>query len=167
MGVDQKTLALDSRRISIQLELLTDKMIAQQGLSTAQAHVLLYILHHSDAGTSLTEMHREFGYSMASLSCILKRLRKNGYVRAEPCPDDDRRKILFGTEKSAQLEECVARAICSACSLAYCGFSQSELRALDQLQKKIIHNLSAPAGDPPKSKRSDECEKSSAAAQAV
>ena len=28
---------------------------------------------------------------------MLKRLRRKGYVRVEPCDDDDRRKLLFGT----------------------------------------------------------------------
>ena len=87
MAVDLRRLATESRRTSIQLEQFIDRYTEKLGLSAAQAHILLYILHHSDLGTSLTQMHREFGYAMPSLCGMLKRLQKNGFVQTAACQD--------------------------------------------------------------------------------
>ena len=99
MEVNRSVLIQENRQINIQLEQSGNRAMAQKGLTAIQAHILLYILDHSDRGISLTDIHREFGYSMAALSGLVKRLREKGYVRVEPCAQDDRRKLLFGTGK--------------------------------------------------------------------
>ena len=103
MEIDRSELVRDNRQINIQMERAANQIIAREGLTGIQAHLLLYILDHSETGTSLTDIHREFGYSMAALSGLVKRLREKDYVRAEPCARDDRKKLLFGTEKGARV----------------------------------------------------------------
>lgn len=143
MEVDRSTMVRDNRQISIRLELVANKWIAQEGLTAAQGQVLLYILQHSDVWSSLTSIHQEFGCSMAALSGLLKRLREKGYVRVEPCAADDRRKLLFGTEKGERVQEFLDRAMGDLLDQLYHGFSQEELELLDCLQKKMLRNLSA------------------------
>ena len=143
MEIDRSELIRVNRQINIQIERAANQIIAQKGLTGIQAHLLLYILAHSERGTSLTDIHREFGYSMAALSGLVKRLREKDYVRAEPCVRDDRKKLLFGTEKGAQVQEFLDGAILQAQDRLYDGFSQEELAALDRLQKKMLRNLSA------------------------
>lgn len=167
MKADRKTLALENRRISILLELLIDKLVAQKGLSATQTYMLLFILRNSQDGTSLTDIHRAFGFSMATLSNLLKRLRKSGYVRVEPCTEDNRRKLLYGTEKGRQLEQFLHCAICHTCDQVYQGFTESELLELDHLQKKMIRNLSVQKDHQVKDKRSEYCEKSPTTVEAV
>ena len=142
METDRSAMVRDNRQISIQLELLANRVMAQKGLTTIQAHMLLYILAHSAQGTSLTDIHREFGYSMAALSGLVKRLREKGYVRVEPCVQDDRRKLLFGTRKGEEVREFLDRTILRAQDQLYREFSAQELAELDRLQKKMLHNLS-------------------------
>ena len=139
---DRSAMVRDNRQISIQLELLANRVMAQKGLTTIQAHMLLYILAHSAQGTSLTDIHREFGYSMAALSGLVKRLREKGYVRVEPCAQDDRRKLLFGTRKGEEVRDFLDRTILRAQDQLYREFSAQELAELDRLQKKMLHNLS-------------------------
>ena len=143
MEIDRSELIRVNRQINIQIERAANQIIAQKGLTGIQAHLLLYILAHSERGTSLTDIHREFGYSMAAMSGLVKRLREKDYVRAEPCARDDRKKLLFGTEKGAQVQEFLDGAILQAQDRLYDGFSQEELAALDRLQKKMLRNLSA------------------------
>ena len=142
METDRSAMVRDNRQISIQLELLANRVMAQKGLTTIQAHMLLYILAHSAQGTSLTDIHREFGYSMAALSGLVKRLREKGYVRVEPCVRDDRRKLLFGTRKGEEVRDFLDRTILRAQDRLYREFSAQELAELDRLQKKMLHNLS-------------------------
>lgn len=143
MDVDRSELIRDNRQINIRMEQAANQIIAQKGLTGIQAQLLLYILDHSEGGTSLTDIHREFGYSMAALSSLVKRLREKSYVRVEPCAQDDRRKLLFGTEKGAEVREFLNRSILQAQDRLYDGFTQEELSALDRLQKKLLWNLSA------------------------
>ena len=91
MNTDPHALVLDNRRIVQALERRADAALAPAGLTAAQGHVLLHILKQGEAGTSLTAIHRRFGTSMATLSGILKCLRRDGYVQAVPCPGDERR----------------------------------------------------------------------------
>lgn len=142
MKLDRDTMVRDNRQISIRMEIWANRAVAQQGLTAVQANMLLYILRHSDQGTSLTAIHQEFGYSMAALSGLLKRLREKGYVRVERCEGDDRRKLIFGTEKGTQAQESLDRAICEMQDQLYGSFTPEELRTLDRLQKKMLHNLS-------------------------
>ncbi len=146
MEMDRTSLANANRQISIQLELLANRVMARRELTVAQAHMLLYILDHSVSGTSLTQIHHDFGHSKAALSAILKRLKEKGYVRVEPCVQDDRRKLLFGTEKGKRLKTFLDQAFSEACDQLYQGFSGSELLELGRLQKKMLWNLAKAGG---------------------
>ena len=59
--IDRGQLARDNRKISVQMEQLANRAMARKGLTLVQAHMLLFILRHSEEGTSLTEIHRETG----------------------------------------------------------------------------------------------------------
>ena len=143
MEVDRNEISRDNRRISVQLQQQADRLMAQKGLTAVQARLLLYILDHSEDGISLTEVHREFGYSMAALSSLVKRLKEKGYVQRVPGARDDRKKILYGTKKGEEVREFLNRSFFRAQDQLYSGFSQEELSMLDRLQKKILRNLAA------------------------
>ena len=140
---DRSILIQENRQINIQLERLGSRIMAQKGLTAIQSHVLLYILDHSERGISLTDIHREFGYSMAAMSGLVKRLREKDYVRVEPCARDDRKKFLFGTDKGKQVRDFLDCTIHNAQEQLYSGFSPDELSMLDRLQKKMLRNLSS------------------------
>ena len=143
MESDRTVMMQENRQIHIQIEQMGNRAMAQKGLTATQAQVLLYILNHAEQGVSLTDIHREFRYSMAALSELVKRLREKDYVRVEPCVRDDRRKLLLGTEKGKEVRAFLDRAISETQDQLYSGFSQEELAALDCLQKKMLRNLSA------------------------
>ena len=143
MESDRTVMMQENRQIHIQIEQMGNRAMAQKGLTATQAQVLLYILNHAEQGVSLTDIHREFRYSMAALSELVKRLREKDYVRVERCARDDRRKLLLGTEKGKEVRAFLNRAISETQDQLYSGFSQEELAALDCLQKKMLRNLSA------------------------
>ena len=131
----------DNRLICIQMELLANQSMSPAALTAVQAHILQYILRHREHGTSLTAIHRDFGYSMATLSGMLKRLRDKGYIRTETCAVDDRRKLLYPTEKGVQVQEFLDDTIRAIEGEMYSCFSPEELATLDCLQKKMLHHL--------------------------
>ena len=143
MESDRTVMMQENRQIHIQMEQMGNRAMAQKGLTAIQAQVLLYILNHAEQGVSLTDIHREFRYSMAALSELVKRLREKNYVRVERCARDDRRKLLLGTEKGKEVRAFLDRAISETQDQLYSGFSREELAVLDRLQKKMLRNLSA------------------------
>lgn len=142
-AAEQRQILRENRWICVQMEQYVNRCLAPVGLTAIQAYILLYILRHSDQGTSLTAIHREFGYSMPTLSGMLKRLRSKGYVRVEHCDGDDRRKLLFGTEKGQQVHTYLDRSIRRVQDRLCDHFTQEELNTLSHLQGKMLKNLSA------------------------
>lgn len=139
---DLTRIVRENRCICIRMEQCANLALAPQELTAAQAHVLLYILHHSDQGACPTAIHRDFGCSKGALSCILKRLQEKGYIRVLRCAQDDRRKLLFATEKGAALEQPLSRMLGALEARLYSCYSDEELDTLDRLQKKMLQNLS-------------------------
>lgn len=141
--IDRGVLMRDTRQIGIRLGMQCNKTLEQAGITGGQAQILLYILRHASVGVSLTALHRASGFSMASISGQVKHLKEKGYVRVEPCAEDDRRKIFYATEKSRRLQEFLDRALQTTQQQLYRGFSEEELGILERLQKKMLQNLSA------------------------
>ena len=132
----------DNWYISIQLQLCGNRALSEQGLTDVQARVLLYIMANSETGTSLTDIHRELHFSMAAASGLIKRLREKGFVRVEGCKLDERRKLLYVTEKGARVREVMDASLKRLPDLLYRDFTAEELETLNRLQKKMICNLS-------------------------
>lgn len=142
MDVDLGEMIKDCRFIGMQLSSRGSKALSDQGLTPIQARVLLYILKHSERGTSLTEIHRETGYTMAATSGLIKRLRENGFVRVEPYRLDERKKLLFATDKGMRVRALMDECMAQLPNQLYRDFTEDELVVLNQLQKKMLCNLS-------------------------
>lgn len=140
---DLEHLFRDSRWLCIQAEQCITRRLAALGVTAVQARILLYILHAGNQGISLTALHHTFGYSMATMSGMVKRLREKGYLVAKHCKEDDRRRLLCATEKSRRLQSDLEHVIDTVQSGLYEGLSPDELCTLDRLQGKMLHNLSA------------------------
>ena len=141
MAVDRSRLARDNRQICIQMERMANYYLAASDVTGVQAQMLLYILRHSETGVSVTDLHQISGYSKATISNLVKRLREKGYIRVEACEEDDRRRLLFSTEKGRRIQALLAASIRKVENSLYRGLSAEELSTLDQLQKRMLQNL--------------------------
>ena len=141
MAVDRSRLARDNRQICIQMERMANYYLAASDVTGVQAQMLLYILRHSETGVSVTDLHQISGYSKATISNLVKRLREKGYIRVEACEEDDRRRLLFSTEKGRRIQALLAASIREVENSLYRGLSAEELSTLDQLQKRMLQNL--------------------------
>ncbi len=141
MDIDLGEMLRDSRRISNQLHRRGSRALAEQGITDVQARVILYLLKHADTGASLTDVHRELHFSMAAASGLIKRLREKGYIRVEACALDERRKLLYVTEKGSRVREVLDSTLKSIPDQLYRGFTEEEVATLHRLQKKMLQNL--------------------------
>lgn len=140
--IDRGRMVRNNRQICIQMELLANSFMAEAELTAVQAHILQYVYRHCDRGTSLTEIHRDFGCSLAALSGMVKRLREKGYIRVECCARDDRCKLLFPTEKGRQIQPFLDETTRKIQQQLYGCLSLQELDLLNRLQNKLLDNLS-------------------------
>ena len=138
---DQERILRDNRRISIQMEQLVNSALAPWGMTAAQTQILLYVLRHSQEGTTLTQIHREFGYSMAALSGLIKRLKEMGFVRTEHWDGDERRKLLVATPSALELQQRLDRSSAQVRQQLWRCFTPQELHDLDCLQRKLLSSL--------------------------
>ena len=141
MDIDLGEMLRDSRRISNQLHRRGSRALAEQGITDVQARVILYLLKHADTGASLTDVHRELHFSMAAASGLIKRLREKGYIRVEACALDERRKLLYVTEKGSRVREVLDSTLKAIPGQLYRGFTEEEVATLHRLQKKMLQNL--------------------------
>lgn len=141
MDIDLGEMLRDSRRISNRLHRRGSRALAEQGVTDVQARVILYLLKHADTGASLTDVHRELHFSMAAASGLIKRLREKGYIRVEACALDERRKLLYVTEKGSRVREVLDSTLKAIPDLLYRGFTEEEVATLHRLQKKMLRNL--------------------------
>ena len=141
MDIDLGEMLRDSRRISNQLHRRGSRALAEQGITDVQARVILYLLKHADTGASLTDVHRELHFSMAAASGLIKRLREKGYIRVEACALDERRKLLYVTEKGSRVREVLDSTLRAIPYQLYRGFTEEEVATLHRLQKKMLQNL--------------------------
>ena len=135
------TIVRDNRKISNQIEYQATQALAPGDFTAVQAYILLCILEHPE-GTSLTDIRQAIGGSLSALSCLVKRLKAKGYVRVEHWPGDDRRKLLFATEKGIAAKEYLDQSMEHSLCRIFDGISDQELENLDHIHKKIIENPS-------------------------
>ena len=91
------------RRVGLDLSLRLEQELRHGDLSGVQVYLMVYLLRHHRDGTYLTEICKEVGVSKSTLSALLKKLRKSGYLRFEENPEDIRRKKVLPTETSSGL----------------------------------------------------------------
>lgn len=142
MALDRGRLMRENRQISIQLDQRFNRVLAERNITGVQAHALLYVLQQAGKGASVTALHQVSGNSKATIFHLVKRLREKGYVRVELCAEDDRRRLLFGTEQGRQLQAALGTSFQTMEDILYRGFSPEELSDLDRLQQKMLRNLS-------------------------
>lgn len=87
------------KKISLEIDRVVDWGGAQAELTPAQGFLLVYIWNYHRQGTSVTDIHKELGISKATVSGLIKKLRKKGYLSVEEVPDDDRQKKIVATRK--------------------------------------------------------------------
>ena len=87
------------KKIGLNLTAQMEADLKYKNMSGSQIYFMVYILRHHPQGTYLTELCHEMGVSKSTLSTLIKKLRKEGYISFREDPDDIRKKELLPTPK--------------------------------------------------------------------
>ena len=119
-----------------------ERILAQKNIDAfngAQGRIL-YVLWHED-GIPISELSRETGLAMTTLTGMLDRMETRGLVRRDR-GDTDRRKILiFLTERAKALKDDYDEVTKEIGDIYYKGFSEQEIRQFEAYLRRVLENL--------------------------
>lgn len=137
----------------------TDQIItnalAQMDLTAAQGPILGYLSRRKTPPCS-RDIEEEFHLSHPTVSGLLSRLEKKGFIEFRPDPEDRRCKRIFILEKGCQCHDRIRQAIRESEAQMLQGFTEEEQMLFDAFLKRAITNM---GGGPCRRKHEEESDK--------
>ena len=115
-----------------------DRGLAALGLNTVQALVIV-LLAEGDAGTA-ADIGRQLSHDAGAMTRMIDKLEERGLVRRVPREDDRRAADLELTKEGRRLHGEVRRVQVAVLNRMLRGFSRTEVRTLEKLLQRILHN---------------------------
>lgn len=116
--------------------------LAQMDLTAAQGRIMGYLAHHPQAPCS-RDLEEVFHLSHPTVSGLLSRLEKKGFIEFRPDPDDRRCKRIYilpkGRECTAMMHQTIQRTEQQMVQ----DFTEEEKVLFDQLLNRAISNMGA------------------------
>ena len=108
-------------------------------LNPAQGRIM-FVLWRKD-GISITELARQTSLGKSTLTSMLDRLERLGYVRRVPSLQDRRVLLIERTEKDRAFQDLYLQVSQEMVALFYDGFSATEIEAFERFLVRILDNL--------------------------
>jgi len=100
----------------------------------------MFALWQND-GIPIAELARLTSLGKSTLTSMLDRLEKSGYLKRVPSPDDRRQILIRRTDKDRAMQHAYMRVSWEMNRLFYAGFSAAEIDAFEQCLKRALDNL--------------------------
>ena len=129
--------------------------LAQMDLTASQGRIMGYIARREKAPCS-RDIEEEFHLSHPTVSGLLARLEKKGFLEFRPDPEDRRCKRIYILPKGQQCHELMHNTIRSNEERMVQGFTEEEKAVFADLLQRAIANM---GGSPCHRKHKEEAEK--------
>ena len=119
-----------------------ERILAQRNIDAFNGSQgrILYVLWQQD-GVPISELSRETGLAMTTLTSMLDRMEASGLVRRDR-GDTDRRKILiYLTESAKALQDNYNEVTQEISDIYYKGFTEEEIRQFEIYLRRILANV--------------------------
>ncbi len=119
-----------------------ERILAQRNIDAFNGSQgrILYVLWQQD-GIPISELSRETGLAMTTLTSMLDRMEASGLVRRDR-GDTDRRKILiYLTESAKALQDNYNEVTQEISDIYYKGFTEEEIRQFEIYLRRILANV--------------------------
>lgn len=113
-------------------------------ISPEQARILNILWRVDTTGVppiSIGILARETQLSKSTLTIMLKRLEKNGYIIRFPSESDRRFMFVKRTGKDKHLEEVYANVADMMSEISYKGFTPDEVEQFEDFMERMLNNL--------------------------
>lgn len=129
------------RQISTAMESHCRTLGERGELTSAQCFCLMYIYENMGTDFCSTDLCEILGTSRASVSLLLKGMKKKGYLRMDSVEGDDRKKQLGLTPKAVDFAEFIRNDKDVLEKAAFNGISEDELDIINNGLKTILSNM--------------------------
>ena len=126
--------------------------LASMDLTAAQGQIMGYITH-SKQPPCPKDIEQAFHLSHPTVSGLLSRLEKKGFIEFRPDENDRRSKRIHLLPKGRELDETMHQTILSTEARLVQGFSKAELDQFHDLLTRALHNM---GGYPCKRRQKEE-----------
>lgn len=119
-----------------------EKILANSGIDEfngAQGRIL-YVLWQED-GLPIVEISRRTGLAKTTLTSMLDRLEKSGFLTRTPSKGDRRQFIIQLTQKAWDLSLQYNKVSDEMGELFYAGFTNDEIEGFENMLNRILKNL--------------------------
>lgn len=128
-------------RLTLGIENNFNQMIAHLGLTSSQIELLMYLLAHEGEDIYQIDIQKAMHRSNPTITGIVKRLEKNGFIERIAVEEDKRFKKIVATEQTRErLNECMTPKKEAEENLLR-GFSEEEKAQLLDYLKRMNHNV--------------------------
>lgn len=114
--------------------------LADMDLTSAQGHILGYLVHCGQAPCP-KDVEEEFQLSHPTVSGLLSRMEKKGFIALNPDPDDRRCKRIVLTQKGWELDEIIRNAIRETEERIIQGFTEGEAAQFADFLARAAQNM--------------------------
>ena len=108
-------------------------------INPAQGRIMFVLWQEDDL--PIRELARRTALEKSTLTGMLDRLEKMGYVRRIPSADDRREILVERTAQDRYLQGIYVKVSQEMSALFYMGFSESEIDELDGYLRRLLANL--------------------------
>lgn len=119
-----------------------EKMLTEEGIDEfngAQGRIL-YVLWHDDDIT-ISTLSARTGLAKTTLTSMLDRIEKSGYIKRVSAPNDRRAIKIVLTDKARGIKDRYDRVSAKMTELFYIGFSDDEIVTFEANLKRVLDNL--------------------------
>ncbi len=103
---------------------------------------ILFVLWQRD-GVPISELSRETGLAMTSLTSMLDRMEASGLVLRQRTSKDRRKVLISLTDEARALERDYNEVSDEMNEIFYAGFSEAEAEQLDSYLRRVLENIEA------------------------
>jgi DNA-binding MarR family transcriptional regulator len=118
------------------------RMLKQYGIkeiNPAQGRIM-FVLWQND-GIAINELSKETSLGKSTLTSMLDRLEKTGFIRREASNKDRRKIYIWRTEKDKSFQKQYVEVSKKMSGIFYKGFTEKEMYSFENMLKRIFDNL--------------------------
>ena len=123
-----------------QFDQAVSSALAQMDLTAAQGHIMGFLSHRKEPPCS-KDIEEAFQLSHPTVSGLLSRLEKKGFIEFRPDPADRRGKRIYMLPKGHACHETMHRIITENEEKVVAGFNEDEKQQFAALLQRAISNM--------------------------
>ena len=129
--------------------------LTQMDLTAAQGHIMGYLVHRREAPCA-RDIEEAFHLSHPTVSGLLSRLEKKGFIEFRPDEKDRRCKRIYILPKGHECTEMMHQTILHNEQRMVEGFSEAEKAQFSELLQRAISNMGCSPCKPPHKEESKQ-----------